>query len=128
MDSGLLCSVIFNRQSTISEYLLNRDFAVGGDDGIGIGFSGFLGKGDFSAGGFDEELAGGDVPEGDGGFDVGVESAAADVGHAEGGGAHHAHFAGAERGFVETLDTGVQGFGILSATDEEDGFFEFGAR
>ena len=32
-----------------------------------------------------EELAGGDVPETDALFDVGVEAAAGDVGHAEGG-------------------------------------------
>lgn len=112
----------------VLEDFFYRDFAVGGDDGIGIRFSGFLGEGDFSSCGFDEELAGGDVPERDGGFDVGIESAAGNVGHAECGGAHHAHFAGAEGGFVESLDSGVEGFGVFSATDEEDGFFEFFAR
>ena len=87
-----------------------------------------MGEGDFSSCCFDEELAGGDVPERDGGFDVGIESAAGNVGHTEGGGAHHAHFAGAEGGFMESLDAGVEGFGVFSAADEEDGFFEFRAR
>ena len=48
------------------------------------GVAGDGGEFDLSAGGFDEEFAGGDVPEGDAGFDVGIEPAAGDVGHGRG--------------------------------------------
>lgn len=80
-----------------------------------------------SAGHFEDELAGGDVPEGDAGLDVGIEASTSGVGHAEGGTAHHAHFATAEGGFAKAFEADFEGFFVFAAADEDDGFFELGA-
>ena len=97
------------------------DPAIAGDDGIGVVAAGNGGQLDFATGGFDEELASGDVPEGNAGLDVGIQPAAGDVGHAERGGTHHAHLAGLERSAAEPLDTGLERGLVLAAADEKDG-------
>lgn len=98
--------------------------AVAGDDGPGVRVVRDGSEDDFASGGFDEELTCGDVPERDARFDIGVEPAAGDVGHAEGGGAHHAHFPSAEGRLVEAFDSGAEGFLVFAAADEEDGLIE----
>ena len=75
----------------------------------------------------EDELAGGNVPEGDAGLDVGIESAAGGVGHGEGGAAHHAHLAAAEGRFAKAFESNFECLLVFATTDEDDGLFEFGA-
>ena len=109
------------------EDFVDGDEAVGGFDGVNVGI-GFVGI-EFARAAchFENEHSGGDIPEGNTGFDIGVESSAGGVGHGKGGAAHHAHFAAAEGGFAKAFESDFERFFIFAATDEDDGLFEFGA-
>ena len=85
------------------------DFSAGGDDGDFAFQLGVVGDFDYSAGVFDEDFSGGDVPEADGLLDVGVEASGADVREVEGGAAHEAAFAGAVDHFLQEGEAGVDG-------------------
>ena len=76
------------------------------DDGELVGIVGARFHLDFAARGFDEEFAGGDVPEADRLLDVGVEPAAGDVGQVERGAAHEAAFARAVDEVLEQRQAG----------------------
>ena len=82
-------------------------------------------KEDFAASGFDEHLAGGDVPEADLLLDVGVEASAGDVGHGEGGAAKHAGFADFVGDLLVAEEAGVEGFFGFGEADSDDGFGHF---
>lgn len=100
--------------------------AVGGFDGVDFGVVRMRGEFAATACHLEDEFAGGDVPEGYTGFNVGVEAAASSVSHAEGGAAHHAHFAAAEGGFAKAFEANLERFFVFAASDEDDGFFELG--
>lgn len=81
--------VFVERQFSIAG--ANKHFAIGG---VRVGCAA---ENDLATGGFDEQVAGRDIPDADLFLDVGVKAAAGDVSHGEGGAAHEpgfAHFVG----------------------------------
>ena len=110
-----------------SEPLFEGEFAVAGADEhfavAGVRVAGWAEQ-DGAAGGFDKEVAGGDVPEADLLLDVGVEPAGGDVGHGEGGAAHEAGFADFVGDFAVAFESLVEGCFAFRKSDGDDGIGE----
>ena len=114
-------------RSIVLKDFVDGDEAVGGFDGVDVRVVFVRGKLTRATRHFEDELASGNIPEGDAGFHIGIEPAAGGVGHGEGGAAHHAHFATTEGGFAKAFESDFERFLIFTATDEDDGFFQLGA-
>jgi hypothetical protein len=115
------------RNPALLEVVFDGDAAVGGADEHGALFALARAEEDLAASGFDEHLAGGDVPEADLLFDVGVEAAAGDVGHGEGGAAEHAGLADVVGDFLVTQEAGFDGLLGFGEPDGDDGVGHLGA-
>lgn len=109
------------------EDFVDGNETVGGLDCVDVGVVWMRGQFAAAASHFEDEFSGGNIPERNAGFDVGVESAAGGVGHGEGGASHHPHLAAAEGGFAKAFEPNLESFFVFAAPDEDDGFFQFGA-
>src|SRR5882762_7350133 len=81
---------------------------------------------EFTARAFDDEPAGGDVPEADAGFDITVEPAGRYVNHREGGGTHQSDLAHPMDQLIEQGKHDLERRRVFREPHGDDGFVEFG--